>query len=162
MSIWVEIVFGLILLSTIVLVIAENKHPVKTLAWLMVLVFLPVVGLVIYFLFGIDKNHRRLVSDVDLRRLKSHTESLYEEEICESPSKDQKDLMNLLRSANMAFPLGGNSVKQYTEFDAMFADLLADLNSACDHIHFEFFKFEVDRIGRKIEEILVRKVAEGL
>ena len=76
MSIWVEIVFGLILLSTIVLVIAENKHPVKTLAWLMVLVFLPVVGLVIYFLFGIDKNHRRLVSDVDLRRLKSHTESL--------------------------------------------------------------------------------------
>ena len=104
MSIWVEIVFGLILLSTIVLVIAENKHPVKTLAWLMVLVFLPVVGLVIYFLFGIDKNHRRLVSDVDLRRLKSHTESLYEEEICESPSKDQKDLMNLLRSANMAFP----------------------------------------------------------
>ena len=53
MSIWVEIVFGLILLSTIVLVIAENKHPVKTLAWLMVLVFLPVVGLVIYFLFGI-------------------------------------------------------------------------------------------------------------
>ena len=54
MSIWVEIVFGLILLSTIVLVIAENKHPVKTLAWLMVLVFLPVVGLVLYFLFGID------------------------------------------------------------------------------------------------------------
>ena len=60
MSIWVEIVFVLILLSTIVLVIAENKHPVKTLAWLMVLVFLPVVGLVIYFLFGIDKKHRRV------------------------------------------------------------------------------------------------------
>lgn len=162
MSIWVEIVFVLILLSTIVLVIAENKHPVKTLAWLMVLVFLPVVGLVIYFLFGIDKKHRRLVSDVDLRRLKSHTESLYGDEICESPSKDLKDLMNLLRSANMAFPLGGNSVKQYTEFDAMLADLLADLNSACDHIHFEFFKFEDDRIGREIEEILVRKAAEGL
>lgn len=57
MSIWVvEIVFVLILLSTIVLVIAENKHPVKTLAWLMVLVFLPVVGLVIYFLLELTRS----------------------------------------------------------------------------------------------------------
>lgn len=57
MSVWVvEIVFVLILLSTIVLVIAENKHPVKTLAWLMVLVFLPVVGLVIYFFLELTRS----------------------------------------------------------------------------------------------------------
>ena len=162
MSVWLEVLFGLILLSTIVLVIGENRHPVKTLAWLMVLIFLPVLGFVLYFLFGMDKKHRRLVSDADLRRFKKHTETLYENQICEAPPKDYKDLMNLLRAANLSYPLGGNSVRQYTDFDSMFTDLLADLNSATDHIHFEFFKFEDDRIGRQVEEILVRKASEGV
>ena len=101
MNVWLGVFFLIVLISTIVVLIAENRHPVRTLAWLLVLIFLPVVGLVLYFLFGIDKKHRRLISDSELRRLKRHTSELYAEQICENPPSGQRDLVNLLRSANL-------------------------------------------------------------
>lgn len=162
MNVWLGVFFLIVLISTIVVLIAENRHPVRTLAWLLVLIFLPVVGLVLYFLFGIDKKHRRLISDSELRRLKRHTSELYAEQICENPPSGQRDLVNLLRSANLSYPLNGNDVRTYTAFDAMLSDLLADLESARDHIHFEFFKFEDDATGRRVEEILTRKARAGV
>ena len=38
--------------SSIIVVLLENKHPVRTTAWILVLVFLPLIGLFLYFLFG--------------------------------------------------------------------------------------------------------------
>lgn len=162
MSIWVGLLFGIILISTIIVVIADNRHPVQTLAWMMVLIFLPVVGLVLYFFFGIDKRNKRLINDEDLAKLKSHTERLYGDNLCQVSDTSHRDLVNLLRSANHSYLLAGNDVRQYTSFDPMLEDMLADMRAATDHIHFEFFKFEDDAVGRRIEEILAMKVAEGL
>ena len=47
--------FGAII-STIVIIILDNRNPVKTMAWILILLFLPIVGLVFYFFFG--RNHR--------------------------------------------------------------------------------------------------------
>ena len=44
------IYFGLII-STILVVVLDNRNPVKTIAWILVLMFLPVVGLILYFFF---------------------------------------------------------------------------------------------------------------
>ena len=44
------IYFGAII-GTIVIVILDNRNPVKTMAWILILMFLPVVGLVFYFFF---------------------------------------------------------------------------------------------------------------
>ena len=46
MSNWFGLFLLLALLGVIIVLIGENRHPVKTLAWIMVLVFLPVAGLV--------------------------------------------------------------------------------------------------------------------
>ena len=70
--------------------------------------------------------------------------------------------MKLLWRTNRAYPMTGNDIRIYTDFDSMFIDLLTDLESARSHIHFEFFKIEDDPIGRKIEDVLVRKAGEGL
>ena len=48
--------FGLVL-GTILVIVLENRNPVKTLAWILVLLFLPVVGLVFYFFFGRSQRH---------------------------------------------------------------------------------------------------------
>ena len=162
MPVWLDILLALVVASTVTLVITQNRHPVKTLAWMMVLVFLPVIGLVLYFFFGIDNKHRRLISDADLARLKSHTLSLAE--TLPPPEYDDRDadLVNLLRTTNKACPMPGNAVRVYTEFGTMLSDLLDDMRSARDHIHFEFFKIEDDPVGRAIEEVFVEKVREGV
>ncbi len=52
---WVYIVvytiYAITILGTIVIIITENRNPVKSLAWVLVLAFLPIVGLVFYIFF---------------------------------------------------------------------------------------------------------------
>lgn len=162
MPLWLNIVLVVAVLSIVAMVIAENRHPVRTLAWIMVLVFLPGIGLILYFLFGLDNRGKRLISEADLSRLKSMTAENHSGSICSDPPCGSEDLVQLLWRTNMAYPLGGNAVRVYTGFDEMFTDLLRDLEQARDHIHFEFFKIEDDPIGRKIEDVLVRKAQAGL
>lgn len=162
MPLWLKIIFILVLASIILMEIAENGHPVRTIAWILILIFLPVVGLILYFFFGRDRNHQRLIGEDDLKTLKSHTERLYADQICHEAPKDFKELMTLLHSTNSAYPLSGNEAKPYTDFDSMFEDLLEDLGAARENINFQFFKFEDDPMGQQVAEILIRKAHEGL
>lgn len=162
MSFWWSLLFFLVLLSIIIMMIAENRHPLRTIAWIMVLVFLPGLGLVLYLVFGRDNRNRRLVSDADLRRFKANTSRLYALQICSRPEPPEKDLINLLWGCNLAFPLTGNSLKVYTNFDTMYADMLTDMRNAKNHIHFEFFKFEDDPVGELAARILIDKAKAGL
>ena len=49
----VTALYALIILSIICVVVSENRNPVKTLAWVTVLLVAPVVGLVLYIFFGV-------------------------------------------------------------------------------------------------------------
>ena len=61
MGAWLNILFIVILVSIIVMEVAENGHPIRTLSWILLFIFLPVVGLVLYFFFGRDRKNRRPV-----------------------------------------------------------------------------------------------------
>ena len=47
-----DIVYFGAIIGTIVVIILDNRNPVKTMAWILILMFLPIVGLVFYFFFG--------------------------------------------------------------------------------------------------------------
>ena len=125
---WLNIILLIAVLSIVTMVIAENRHPVRTLAWIVVLVCLPGIGLVLYFFFGRDNRGKRLISDEDLDRLKKMTAERHRGSIRTDLPAEDEDLMKLLWRTNRAYPLGGNAMRVYTDFDAMFTDLLAHLN----------------------------------
>lgn len=62
---WLYTAFAAVALgSTIVIVVvilSENRNPVKSLAWVTVLLLLPVVGLVLYLFFGRNIKDRKSV-----------------------------------------------------------------------------------------------------
>ena len=64
-----EMLFLIVWVGTIFVVITENRNPVKTLAWVMVLVFLPIIGFVLYILFGLDMRKERIIGRRSLSRL---------------------------------------------------------------------------------------------
>lgn len=158
MSTLLKIVLITALFSLITALIAENRHPVKTLAWILVLVFLPGIGLILFFLFGIDKKDKKLISDEELKTLKTHTINNYLDNIVNIDEEPAK----LLQVSNQSIPLGGNSVTVFTTYDSMFISLIKDLKEAKDHIHFQFFKFEDDDSGRTLGKILIKKAKEGV
>ncbi|MBO5546950.1 MAG: cardiolipin synthase [Bacteroidales bacterium] len=162
MPVWLNIFFAVLLLSIIVMEIAENGHPIRTLAWILVLTFLPGVGLLLYFFFGRDRKNRRLVSVEDQEHLQANSARACEGHIREEVAPEHRNLVTLLYTAGHSLPVEGNDVRVYTDFPSMYGDLLADLETARHHIHFQFFKFEDDELGRKAEEILTRKAQEGV
>ena len=83
------IVYTATILSVIYVVISENRNPVRSLAWVTVLMFLPVIGLILYLFFGrsikikavISKRMRRKlmrkerIKQVDIPKLQLSSES---------------------------------------------------------------------------------------
>lgn len=160
-STFLSIMLTLALVGMIIYIIAENQHPVQTLAWVLVIIFLPVVGLVLFFLIGHRPSRRRLIPIEDkaaLKRLTHEAQAGYEVDVPETHQR----LVALMEEMNQSHPVGGNALKPYLAFYPMLEDLLDDLSKAQHHIHFEFFKFENDEAGQRVAEVLRRKAAEGV
>ncbi len=79
------IYFGAII-GTITVIILDNRNPVKTMAWILVLMFLPVVGLVFYFFFGRSQRRVRVIGKKSYNRLlkKPMAEYLAQDSLCAS------------------------------------------------------------------------------
>lgn len=159
---WNHIILLVIILGMIFVIISENRHPVKTLAWCMILIFLPVAGILLYILFGMDSRNRRQIRQDELLLLKNMTARIQKDEIADCSSHEHAGLAGMLENANMAFPLIGNKVEIFTDFGSMYDSLLHDVESAVHHIHILFFKFEADRTGRRLADALIRKAGEGV
>lgn len=156
------VLYILILLGTILIVIMENRNPLKTMSWLMILIFLPAVGLIIYFLFGqkwskkhkINKRSYNIVSRSQLEKyLKKASAELPEEYF---------GLAELFKKTEKSFPYNGNSIKPYYNGYSFYADLLREISMAKHHIHIEFYIFLSDETGKLIKDALIDKAKEGV
>ncbi|MDE5980195.1 MAG: PLDc N-terminal domain-containing protein, partial [Muribaculaceae bacterium] len=66
----VTIAYAAIVLGVIAIVVSENRNPVKSLAWVTVLLVLPAVGLILYIFFGRNIQNKRIISRLTRRKLK--------------------------------------------------------------------------------------------
>lgn len=148
--------------ATMVAIVMDKKEPVKTMAWLLLLFFLPLVGCILYFFFG--RNYRRQSPQ---RKIVGYNTSKSAEERYNSlgdvsvPTK-YSELIKMFSVQNHAFPFPDNEVEIFTHGKDFFERLLHDINHAEHHIHLEFFIFEDDNIGSLIGEHLVRRAHDGV
>ena len=54
-------VYVILVASTVTVVLLENRQPAKTIAWTIVLVMLPVIGLIIFYFFGQNVRKERYI-----------------------------------------------------------------------------------------------------
>lgn len=102
-------VFSLIIiLGTIFVIISENRNSVKTIAWCMVLVFMPVIGIILYILLGMDNRNRRPIKEDELNILKERTGRLQKQDIPLSLPEEHSHLATILYNANRAYLLEGH------------------------------------------------------
>ena len=58
------LLFGLYAATTIgiiLVVITDNRNPLKTTPWILILLFAPVVGIVFYFFFGQNLSKEKII-----------------------------------------------------------------------------------------------------
>ena len=100
------VVYSVTILGIILVIITENRNPLKTLPWIVVLVLAPVVGLVFYFFFGQNLSKQRIISRRTRKRI---TMQLEEPEHPEGPGipPRYRPLASLLLNTLHSVPLYG-------------------------------------------------------
>ena len=157
-----DIVYFGAIIGTIVVIILDNRNPVKTMAWILILMFLPIVGLVFYFFFGRSQRRVRMIGKKSYSRLLKKPMAEYlAQDSCALPINYSR-LISLFRNTNQAFPFDGNRVEAYTLGLSMLQSLLRELGKATKHIHMEFYIFEDDAIGRLVRDVLMEKARAGV
>lgn len=157
-----QILYVVTALGTMVIVISENRNPLKTISWVLILLLLPLVGLIIYYFFGEDNRKQRLISHKMYKKL--NRRSIGRRELLEAlnPPAEYKGLVNLLNRLKASPLYGGSDVTFYSTGEEKFEVLFRELEKAEKHIHIQYYIFLDDEIGRKTRDILVRKAAEGV
>lgn len=157
-----DVLYFAVIIGTIIVVVLDNRNPVKTMTWILVLTFLPVVGLVFYFFFGRNTRRERIISKKSYNRLmKRPMAEFLSQESFHFPD-DQYQLMKLFKNTNQSLPFEGNNLEIYTGGYAKLQALIRELYKAENHIHLEYYIFENDAVGRLVRDILIEKVRQGV
>ena len=161
------ILYGITAVAIIGVVVSENRNPVKTLAWITVLVLLPVVGIVLYIFFGRSLRHVRMISRKKRLRLTGRDDIKHlmrggQVVRYDTSLSERQQMINLVNSIQGSPYLPNNEVEIFTNGKDKFAAYKRDLLAAKRYIHIQYYIIENDKLGNEIAEILKQKVGEGV
>ena len=159
------ILYGLYTLIVIIVmlkVLMDNREPSKTMAWMLVLWALPMVGIVLYFFFGQNTRKERLISQRSLDQLTKRSMLEFAEQRNLHIPEEHRTLMQLFKNQSMALPFKDNEIEVYTNGYEFFPSLLREIGKAKDHVHVEMFIFDDDALGNLIADTLIDKAQQGV
>ncbi len=154
----------------ILTVFREKRDIAAIWAWLLVLVFIPVVGFIAYAFIGrkLPKNRLfKLHSHVQMQldeRLEEQRRQLGSEQKTASDviSKRAISAVNMFSKTSSSFLARQNKVKIFTDGRSLFHRVIEDIEGARKSIHIEFYTFYNDKLGNEILDLLVKKAQEGV
>lgn len=161
-SLLMYISYVVLVIATMVVVLLENRQPVKTMAWLMVLWFVPFVGIILYFFFGRNTRKERMISDRSLNQLTRRSMFEYAEQPNLHIPENKLPLVRLLSNRNYEVPFKDNEVEIFTSGYEFFPALLHTIAGAKHHIHLESYIFEDDSLGNLVADALIAKARQGV
>ncbi len=156
------VIYEIIAAATVVHVLMDNRQPAKTMAWALVVLFVPVVGMVLYFFFGIDTRKDRMVSQRSIDQLtkRSMLEFAEQRDLC--LPEGYKQVIELFINQNMALPFNNTKAEIFTDGHSFFIELLAAIGRARHHIHIDMFIFADDPLGNLVADALIDKAGRGV
>ena len=153
-----------VILSSITVILLENRNPAKSLSWILVLIFLPGVGLVLYIAIGQDYRKQKFVDKNTIQHLIDRPVASFDLSRLDTSYMDnnQLNLINLLYRNSGAAGYAFNKIDILSDGAATFGSLFDAIEGARDHIHIEFFIFADDEISNRLRELLIRKARAGV
>lgn len=154
-----------------VLTVFREKRDIAAIwAWLLVLVFLPLVGFIAYAFLGrkLPKNrlfklHKHVQMQLDERLQEQRSQLGHADK---TPADDvvrrNRNAVDMFMTTDSAFLARQNKVHIFTNGNDLFHRVIEDIESAKKSIHIEFYTFYNDRIGNEIRDLLVMKAKQGV
>lgn len=143
-------------------VLMDNRQPAKTIAWLLVLSFVPVLGIILYIFFGQNLRRNRKMSQQKTDILTKRTMLGYVEQHDLIIPEKYRFIINQFSNQTYALPFKDNETDIYTDGHSFFLALLKEIGRAKNHIHIDTYIIDDDPLGRLITDALIDKAREGV
>lgn len=151
-------------------IIMDTRTVTKTLAYLLLIVLLPILGVIIYLVFGVNYRKNRFFS----RKLERNQELLEELDqfvfqTHHHVSRSHQRITGKYRhTTDFLFraidsPLtDGNALEVLKNGEEKFERLFSLIREAKHHIHVEYYIWENDTIGNKLADLLIERAKAGI
>jgi cardiolipin synthase len=151
---WLFVVNAFISITVIIL---ERKRPEKTIAWLLVFIMLPPLGLILYIFLGRNWKRHKLndAFSPDVRDLICRV-------INRIDNPDYIPLVELLANNSESPLFVDNDITIYKDGNEKFKSLIEELKKAKHHIHLEYYIVKNGYIGNEIKKLLIEKAGHGV
>lgn len=151
----------------IAVVCFQRRDPVVSVAWVLCFIAFPILGLIIFLVFGLGLKNRtirlyaqKLATDTEYAKKLHRIKSFYE--IDQAPDIRLPDMVKYLsHAANSAYTCD-NQVRIFTDAREKFDALFADIRAARETINLLYFIIRDDEIGNQLLDLLVQKANAGV
>jgi cardiolipin synthase A/B len=154
-------------LAVIVRVILRpHREPASRIAWIVVILVLPVVGMIAYLLLGetsIGRGRARCLQKVLAGMPRVGDAPGWDASALRAQIPESYAHVFLVgRSVNGFEPVGGNRGRLLADSNASIESLVADIDAAQDHVHLLFYIWLPDNNGLKVAKALQRAAGRGV
>jgi cardiolipin synthase A/B len=166
---WMNYLFIINIVLALMVVGIERRKPSATLSWILVMLFLPGLGFVLYLFLGQDIRKERLfyIKEGEEReiypRVQQQDESLHKGQLIfdNNDISDYKSLIHLNLNSQALFTQD-NSVRIFSEGQELFQEMMAAMENAQKYIHLECYIIRNDALGQAFLDLLARKAGAGV
>lgn len=164
-------IIGILLITGAILVILnDNQDSGRKVAWILIIGILPVIGLLLYIVFGMNfrkpgffQFRNRQFLDIFEEKASEDTKNiLFDTTEEEHIRPEYRSLSRLLKKDSGLTVTDNNEVEIITSGGRKLEALVNDLLAAKHHIHFEYFYFLKDDGSKRIKNLLMQKAREGV
>jgi len=158
----IALLYQVVAIVVVIHVVMDNRQPAKTMAWALVIYFVPVVGIVLYLFFGQNTRKERLVSKRSLDQLSKRSMLGFVEQSDLQLPEAHKPVIDLFINENFSLPFRADGVEIFTDGYQFFPALLRQIAQARSHIHIDMYIFADDALGHLVSDALIAKAREGV
>ncbi len=134
---------------------SEKRQPGNTVAWLLVIVLIPYVGVPLYLIFGGRKFKNLIARKERLCPVLPNSQPIVYTGASSSTAQTAA-------AAGACPPIGGNTVRLLTTGEEAYAALEDHIRAARHSIHITTFILGRDNVGRRIVQLLAQRAREGI
>ena len=160
----------LLAFAVIVRVLLQQREASATLAWILIIVFVPFLGVALFFLVGrprVRRRARKRLRAVDALD-RGPGQLPYRGGGCDLvvPESGMSELSRMISRVatcvNDAPPLQGNRAEVFIDADQAYDSMEAAIRSARHHVHMMSYIYRDDLAGRRFRDLLTEKAREGV
>jgi Phosphatidylserine/phosphatidylglycerophosphate/cardiolipin synthases and related enzymes len=166
---YISYLFVLNIILALMVVGFERRNPTATLSWVLLMLFLPGFGFLLYMFLGQDLRKERLFyikegEEREIFTLVQQQEEYYHNNqlVFNNPRMQEYRELVHLHLSNQALYTQDNSIQIYQDGKELFRDLADAIKGAERYIHIEYYIIRNDNLGKSIVELLAEKARQGI